>query len=84
MPSKLMNQKKELKRKDMLSRAFCETCIDTETSIVLYFKALANTCQEENQNELTHILQNKSMKHIHTSFTNAITSSVKPNGHLNW
>lgn len=31
-----------MKKKDMLSRVFCETFTDTETSVVLRFKPSAN------------------------------------------
>lgn len=62
----------------MQSRALCETCADTKMSTALHPKPPANKGQEENQNELTYVLWNRSMKYVHTSFLNAITSSVKP------
>lgn len=75
-----MSESKELRKKDKPSKVFCETRTDTEISMVSPLKPSANT----DQSELRYILWNRSMKYVHTSFINAITSSVKPNGHLDW
>lgn len=79
-----MSESKELRKKDKPSKVFCETRTDTEISTVSPLKPSVNTDREENQSELRYILWNRSMKYVYTSFINAITSSVKPNGHLDW
>lgn len=78
---KRTNQRKKATR----SRPFCEMHMTTEISAVLFLKPLENKGQQENPKWI-NIIPWPIPEYVcpHRSFINAITSSVKPNGHLNW